>query len=434
MLVRLLPVFISSIFLGAHFFRASNYTLTAFALISPLLLLIHRRWAVLVVQALLIAGSLVWLETIINLIRIRQAHEQPWVRMAVILMGVVLFTAGSALVFRLRSIKELYSKTDKYEKPGMAAFLLTAALLTIVQVKVELPLLLMERFFPGSGWVEIFLLSLYARFVTVKMLDPLQSARWRIRVWSLFSIVFFSQLALGLAGFDRFLMTGKLHLPVPAMIIAGPLYRAQRFFMPVLFIVTVILAGSAWCSYLCYLGAWDAGAAARRKKPKILPEWRKSARLAILVFVAGLSILLRVLGASVLLATSLGLGFGVLGVGIMIFWSRKAGVMTHCTTYCPVGILANWLGRLSPFRVRIKNECTECRVCSLVCRYEALKIEDIRRRRPGSSCTLCGDCIGSCREKWIEYRFFNFQPERARAWFVVIVVVLHSVFLAVARI
>ena len=45
-------------------------------------------------------------------------------------------------------------------------------------------------------------------------------------MWLIFSIIFFTQLILGVAGVDKLLMTGKLHLPVPALIAAGPLYRA----------------------------------------------------------------------------------------------------------------------------------------------------------------------------------------------------------------
>lgn len=108
--------------------------------------------------------------------------------------------------------------------------------------------------------------------------------------------------------------------------------------------------------------------------------------------------------------------------------------MIHCVTYCPIGILANWFGKLSPFRVRIKDACTECLICRKVCRYDALNMEDIKKRRPGGSCTLCGDCLSSCKDRWIEYRFLGLKPDRARTLFVILVVVLHAVFLGVARI
>jgi polyferredoxin len=322
----------------------------------------------------------------------------------------------------------------KVRRVQIAAALLTAGLLIPIQLKVHPPILLAERFVAGLGWLEILVLSLYAGFIAGKMIDPSQSRRWRKRIWILFSAVFFSQFIIGLAGFEKFLMTGTLHLPIPAMIVAGPVYRGARFFMPILFGSTVLFSGAAWCSYLCYIGSWDAVAAEKRKKPQPMPRWRQPVRIAILSAVVGMAIILRIAGVPSALATGLGISFGVIGVGMILFWSRKKGAMTHCITYCPIGILANWFGKLSPFRVRIKEACTECQLCRVACRYDALNLEDIQKRRPGGSCTLCGDCLYSCKDGWIEYSFFGLKPSQARTLFVVLVVALHAVFLGVARI
>ncbi|MFC2167284.1 4Fe-4S binding protein, partial [Acidobacteriota bacterium] len=281
---------------------------------------------------------------------------------------------------------------------------------------------------------EILALSLYASFIAGKMLDPTQSAQWRLRIWILFSAVFFAQLLIGLFGADDFLMTGTLHIPVPAMIVAGPLFRAARFFMPILFVSTLFLVGPAWCSQLCYIGAWDAAASIHKKKPLVMPKWRQHIRIAILLSVVVVSLLLRWTGASAFVSVGFGLFFGISGIGIMIFWSRKSGVMTHCITYCPIGLLANWLGRLSPFRIRIDRQCNSCGACRLVCRYDALTEKNIQNKTPGKTCTLCGDCIKTCKDRWIEYRFFRLSPQNARKLFITLIVCLHAVFLGVARI
>ena len=144
----------------------------------------------------------------------------------------------------------------KYRLP-VAVFILTFILLAFVQVKVERPMILAERFIKGGGWAEIFLISIYGAFVIYKMQDPVNVPEWRKITWTIFSVVFFSQLIIGLSGFEKFLMTGKLHLPIPMMIIAGPIYRGQLSVMTILFLSTVILTGPAWCSQLCYFGAFD---------------------------------------------------------------------------------------------------------------------------------------------------------------------------------
>ena len=82
---------------------------------------------------------------------------------------------------------------------------------------------------------------------------------------------FFGQLALGIFADPIFLMTGKLHLPIPAVILAGPLYRFEGLFMPILFISTLLLSGPAWCSQLCYFGAFDAWSAGENWNEKGSP-------------------------------------------------------------------------------------------------------------------------------------------------------------------
>jgi len=108
--------------------------------------------------------------------------------------------------------------------------------------------------------------------------------------------------------------------------------------------------------------------------------------------------------------------------------------MVHCTAYCPIGFLAVVGGRMSPFRVRIRQGCTDCGACTVACRYDALRPEDVARRRPGGSCTLCGDCLKSCRGGFLEYRFPGLSTETSRRVFFAVVAALHAVFLGVARI
>ncbi len=319
--------------------------------------------------------------------------------------------------------------------PVVAAVLLTWALLAVIQVKVARPMLLAERFLPGAGWAEAVALAAYAGFVTQRMLDPRRSALWRRRVWTLFTVVFFGQFALGLAGFDVFLMTGKLHVPVPALIVGGPVFRGEGFFMPILFLSTLVLVGPAWCSHLCYVGAWDNLASAARKRSGALPKWQRFAQPVMLALVVAVALILRAVGASGTVAAALAIAFGLVGVACMVFWSRRLGAMTHCTLFCPMGWLATRVGRrISPFDMRIAPGCDACHACLTQCRFGALTPADIARGRPGPSCTLCGDCVRACKDRVMTYRFLGWEGDLARAVFLVVVVSLHAVFLGVARI
>jgi NAD-dependent dihydropyrimidine dehydrogenase PreA subunit len=429
-----LPPVLSALLMAAHYYRSGNYGVVILCLIAPLILFIRRQWIVRVMQLMLVGGGVVWISTALTIARYRGMTGQSSMRMLLILGLVAIFTAGSALVFETKRFRGIYGKDNAVLYPPLLAFLLTAILLTVVQLVVKWPILLAERFVPQSGWAEILLLAIYAGWVTEKMIDMKQSAIWRRRIWLLFSIIFFGQLLIGILGVEKFLMTGQLHLPVPALIAAGPIYRGEGLFMPILFISTIILVGPAWCSHLCYIGAWDNLAALNRPKPKKMPVWRRAVRISIFVIIISAAIVLRLAGASASLALIMGIIFGLVGIGVMIFWSRRSGVMTHCVTYCPIGPLANWLGKLSPFRIKINDTtCTDCGICHTVCRYDALNLIDIKNRRPNIACTLCGDCLGSCHDGSIEYHFWGLKANMARVAFIVLVVSIHAVFLGVAR-
>lgn len=430
-----IPVALASLALSAHFLRAAQVGLAVACAAMPLLLVLRRRWVKIVLQAFLMAGALVWAQTAAELALLRMAQDLPWQRMALILGAVALLTAGAALVLQTGPMKRLLGAAPGSAGLSAAIFLLVVGLLTVVQQVVPRPMLILERLAPGFGWVEVLLLAAYGAWMGEKLLDVGQSAVWRRRLWWLFSIVFFAQLALGLMGLEQFLMSpGKLHLPVPALIAAGPLFRGERFFMPILFGTTLLLVGSAWCSHLCYLGAWDSAAADARRKPTRRPRWHHPTRVAALALVVGTALTLRLLGAGLALAFGAALAFGVVGVVVMLLLSRRGGTMVHCTVYCPMGLLANLLGKLSPFRLRMSEGCDGCARCRLACRFEALEPEAIRKRRPGLSCTLCGDCLSSCEGGFLEYRFPGLTPARARALFIVLVTALHAAVLGLARI
>jgi len=139
------------------------------------------------------------------------------------------------------------------------------------------------------------------------------------------------------------------------------------------------------------------------------------------------------IGADSSLALVLAASFGILGVVLMFSWSRKTGIMAHCTTYCPMGLLANIFGKLNPWRIKIESGCNSCGVCSRFCRYDALKPSDLKRFHAGFTCSLCGDCITKCANSHLHYSFPGLSNNGARICFIVVITTLHAVFLGVAR-
>jgi ferredoxin-type protein NapH len=320
----------------------------------------------------------------------------------------------------------------KYKLP-LFVFLLTFTLLAFVQVKVERPMILAERFLKGGGWVEILIIALYGAFVVSKMQDPVNVPKWRKITWTTFSIVFFTQLIIGLSGFDKFLMTGKLHLPIPMMILAGPIYRGQLSVMTILFLSTVVLTGPAWCSQLCYFGAFD-NLAARGKTTKQALKYKSAIKYSIVFIVITAAIILRWLKVSMLTSTLIAVAFGVLGVTIMILFSVRKKKMIHCTMYCPIGTIVNSFKYINPFRLYIDQSCTLCGHCTKFCKYDALNLQDIKNSKPSVTCTLCGDCLAGCHHNSIKYKFLNLNNDQARNLYLILTISLHAVCLALARI
>ena len=323
-------------------------------------------------------------------------------------------------------------KYAKYRLPSFV-FLFTSILLAFVQLKVQRPMLLAERFLKGSGWVEIFLIACYAAFVSYKMQDPVNVPRWRKITWTIFSLVFFTQLIIGVSGFDKFLMTGKLHLPIPMMILAGPIYRGQLSVMTILFLSTVILTGPAWCSQLCYFGAFDNLASTGNTSREIIKH-KGVIKSTVLLLVILMAIILRWMNISMLVSTLIAIAFGAGGIMIMILYSLKRKKMVHCIMYCPIGTIVNVFKHVNPFRMYIDKTCTLCMKCTKYCKYDALNPPDIRNLKPAITCTLCGDCLAGCHHNSIKYKFFKLRPEQARNLYLILTISLHAACLALARI
>ncbi|MBU4525605.1 MAG: 4Fe-4S binding protein [Desulfomicrobium sp.] len=432
-LLRILIV-LCSLTTAAHFLRFGTLWDAAPALLPAAAAFFPRLLPrpLLVLAAL--GGALLWAGHGMELATWRINLGLPWARLALILGAVCLAHLGAALLMLGRTGKKLFGPLTDADLVRTATALLVGAVLVPVVDKTPFPLLLGERFFPGSEFFWICLFAIYGAMVSGWLLTD-SRGKVRGRIWTLFSAVFFAQLLLGLAGWSIFLMTGKLHLPVPALILAGPLFRGEGFFMPILLGVSLVLTGPAWCSYLCYIGAWDDRLARLAPtRPAPLPAWAPTLRVGLLAATLLIPLALRLLGVPWTWALGLAAAFGIIGVLVMALVSRRSGTMVHCTAYCPIGLVNNLIGKVLPWRVRIDSGCTRCGVCAKACRYNALTCADLEKGRPGLTCSLCGDCLPRCPHGHLGYSFPGLTRERARQVFVTLAASLHVVFLAVARI
>lgn len=426
--------------LAAHAVRGGDWGMAGAWAVVAALACTRLAWARLVVAAALFGGALWWVAVGVDLVRFRMAFGMDWLRLAAIMGGLSACTLTAWWRLAAAPGKARHYRGQDAAWPQALAFLLAAGLLWLARERAtSVVLLLSDRFLPGAGPVQVALAGVYGAWVAGVLLDHRRARAMRPRLWGLFSAVFFGQLALGLLGVREMLMTGALHLPVPALVLAGPLFRGDGLFMLVLFSVSVLLLGPAWCSHLCYIGAWDdacsrvRGQGGRRRRPVPLPRWAVRARWVLAVLVLGAAWGMGRAGVPTGVAATAAALFGLAGVGVMLAASTRRGMMVHCTAFCPLGAVGNLLGRLSPWRLRVGPECTRCGACLAVCRYNALDAQRLAAGSPGLSCTLCRDCIGVCGHGAMRLTLPLVRPGAAWRAFAVIAAVLHAVFLNVAR-
>ncbi len=103
--LRIAPVVLASLLLGAHFYRAGAHWLAALAVGALALLFVRRPWAARALQAGLVAGAIEWMRTLATFAAERVSSGQPYARMALILGAVALVTALAALVFETRAMR-----------------------------------------------------------------------------------------------------------------------------------------------------------------------------------------------------------------------------------------------------------------------------------------------------------------------------------------
>ena len=106
--VRFIPVVLSTLVMGAHFYRSGNMMVVGLLALLPLILFIRKPWVPGFYAGVLLLGAAEWIRTLVQIAGARQLQGEPWTRMAIILGVVALLTASSALVFTARSMRSRY--------------------------------------------------------------------------------------------------------------------------------------------------------------------------------------------------------------------------------------------------------------------------------------------------------------------------------------
>ena len=105
---QLIPVIISILMIGAHFYKGRNLIFVIVCLIILFILFVRHPLSARIVQLALILAAIEWIRTTFGYAFARAEIGLPWIRLAIILGFVSCFTFGSAFVFFTKNLKERY--------------------------------------------------------------------------------------------------------------------------------------------------------------------------------------------------------------------------------------------------------------------------------------------------------------------------------------
>ena len=106
----LIPAGLSFVLLAAHFLRVGNIPIVAGMLVCILLLTKRSPWAKIVLQTVLVLGVVQWLLTLGGIAAIRLGNGEPWIRMALILGTVTVFTGYAAWHLNHPSVRAWFER------------------------------------------------------------------------------------------------------------------------------------------------------------------------------------------------------------------------------------------------------------------------------------------------------------------------------------
>lgn len=196
-----------------------------------------------------------------------------------------------------------------------------------------------------------------------------------------------------------------------AVFIFGWKYPILGFFIPLCMIIGAgigLFKGRKFCDWYCPRGsfydAWIKPLSPQRKIPALFKNiYFRLGVLFLLLAVMSINLVKRwpspfnIEMFFVIMMTST----TVLGVALALVLHQRS----WCS-FCPVGTIANLVGR-KKFTLKIDSEsCNECKACAKVC---PLQIKPYKFKKIGPQevedfdCLKCGTCIAACPKKALSF-------------------------------
>ncbi len=171
-------------------------------------------------------------------------------------------------------------------------------------------------------------------------------------------------------------------------------YAVAKIFGPLLF-------GRGWCGYACWTAmVLDFLPYKTPQQPRKSIGWiRYLVFAASLIFVAAL-FLAQVGHIEQIMFWAFIIGNAAYyAVGIVLAY-RFRDNRAFCKYICPITVFLKPMSYFSLFRVTCdKEKCISCGKCKRVCPMEVDVTDNSRKRKNGTECILCLECVKNCPKK-----------------------------------
>ncbi len=195
-----------------------------------------------------------------------------------------------------------------------------------------------------------------------------------------------------------------------AVLIGGWKYPLFGYFIPLCMLLGMgigFLRGRRWCGWLCPRGSFFDAFIKPISPEKEIPRFFKGLPLRI----GMLSFLMLMMTLQIIKRWpnpyKIGMFFVMLLTVTTILGIILALIFHHRTwcCFCPIGSVANWVGK-GKYPLKIDSKlCTECKLCYKVCpiqvsplKFKKLGLEIVK----DGDCLKCGLCVLSCPKKALE--------------------------------
>ena len=171
-------------------------------------------------------------------------------------------------------------------------------------------------------------------------------------------------------------------------------YAVAKIFGPLLF-------GRGWCGYACWTAmVLDFLPYKTPQQPRKSIGWiRYLVFAASLIFVAALFLaqvghIERIMFWAFIIGNA-----AYYAVGIVLAY-RFRDNRAFCKYVCPITVFLKPMSYFSLFRVTCdKEKCISCGKCKRVCPMEVDVTDNSRKRKNGTECILCMECVKNCPKK-----------------------------------